>query len=129
MKEITIGGKSIRLHANAATPLRYKMIFGKDIIVEINRMNKGIIDEGELIDLATQIAFVMNMQAEKTREEISKISKSNLIDWLEDFDGAMSFANVANDIMDIYLGNEKGDSKSKKEEDLPSESSTQQSTT
>lgn len=128
MKEITVGGKNLRLHANGATPLRFKMIFGKDIIVEINRMNKGLIDEGELIELAGQIAFVMNMQADKTREELSKISKENYIDWLEQFDGAMCFANAADAIMSIYLGNEKGDSKSKKEEDLPSESSIQQST-
>lgn len=121
MKEINVGGKSIRVHANAATPLRYKMIFGKDIIVEINRMNKGLIDEGELIELAAQIAFVMNMQAEKTREEISKISRNSFIDWLEDFDGAMCFANAADAIMEVYLGNEKGDSKSKKEEDLLNE--------
>lgn len=118
MKEIKIGGKDIRLHANGATPLRYKMIFGKDIIVEINRMNKGLIDEGELIELSGQIAFVMNMQAEKTREELSKISKDNFIDWLEQFDGAMCFADSADQILSIYLGNEKGDSKSKKEEDL-----------
>lgn len=118
MTEVLIGGKSVRMHANAATPLRYKMIFGKDIIVEINRMNKGLIDEGELIELTGQIAFVMNMQAEKTRDQLSKITKNEYLDWLEEFDGAMVFANAAEAIMNVYLGNEKGDSSSKKEEGL-----------
>lgn len=118
MTEVLIGGKSVRMHANAATPLRYKMIFGKDIIVEINRMNKGLIDEGELIELTGQIAFVMNMQAEKTRDQLSKITKNEYLDWLENFDGAMVFANSAEAIMNVYLGNEKGDSSSKKEEGL-----------
>lgn len=121
MTEVLIGGKSVRMHANAATPLRYKMIFGKDIIVEINRMNKGLIDEGELIELTGQIAFVMNMQAEKTREQLSKITKNEYLDWLEEFDGAMVFANAAEAIMNVYLGNEKGDSSSKKEEGLLNE--------
>lgn len=121
MTEVLIGGKSVRMHANAATPLRYKMIFGKDIIVEINRMNKGLIDEGELIELTGQIAFVMNMQAEKTRDQLAKITKNEYLDWLEEFDGAMVFANSAEAIMNVYLGNEKGDSSSKKEEGLLNE--------
>lgn len=122
MEEVTVGGKNLRMHANAATPIRFKMIFGKDIIVEINRMNKGLTDEGELIELVGQIAFVMNMQADKTKEQLSRISKNDYIDWLEEFDGAMCFADASDEIMSIYLGNEHGDSSSKKEEDLPSES-------
>lgn len=122
MREVIISGQSVRMHANAATALRFKMIFGKDIIVEINKMNKGLIDEGELIELASQIAFVMNAQADKTREELGKVSKNDYLDWLEKFDGAMCFANAADQIMSVYLGNERGDSTSKKEEDLPSES-------
>lgn len=129
METLIIGGKTTRLHSNAATPIRYKTIFKKDLMIEISKMQKGESSESEIYELPGKLAFIMNMQAEKTKEELGKLSEEDYYSWLEDFEGAMCFVDKTTEIISIYMGNVKGDSTSKKAEDLPSESLTQQSIT
>lgn len=119
-KDITIGGQVVSLSANGATPIRFKMIFGEDIMVVFNQTEKGKRDDGELVDLTAKLAFVMNKQATCSKEELSKLSYKDYVDWLEQF-GSMDLPKASNDIITFYVGDSTGDSKPKKEDGQQSE--------
>lgn len=113
------------LLANAATPRRYKQIFHEDLLTLIANAEKKT-EAGETIysiDFLAELTFVMAMQA-KARDDskikLDKLNENSLIDWLEQFDG-MSIENAANDILEVYLGNSKTESETKKNRDEQSE--------
>ena len=112
LKTVQIGEKEVNLLANAATPFRYKMVFGEDIMVALNQINNSKRDEGEVIDIASQLAFIMNKQAELDREALKALTKDEYIEWLEEFE-SMDFVNTTSEIFDLYLGTTKTTSKSK----------------
>lgn len=112
LKTVKIGEKEVNLLANAATPIRYKMVFGEDIMVAFNQINGNKRDEGEILDISSQLAFIMHVQATYSREEIKGVTKEKYIEWLEDF-GPMDFVNASKDIFDTYLGTTGTTSKSK----------------
>ena len=112
LRIVNIGGKEIDLLANAATPIRYKMVFGEDIMVAFNQINGNKRDEGEILDISSQLAFIMHVQATCSREELKGVTKEKYIEWLEDF-GPMDFVNSSQDIFDTYLGTTGTTSKSK----------------
>lgn len=115
---ITVGGKELNLLANAATPIRYKMVFKEDLMVLFNQINSDKRDQGEVLGIVSQLAYIMNKQAEcKDRIELSNLSYNGYIEWLEDF-GAMDFANAAEAIINTYLGTTGTTSKAKKEDGL-----------
>lgn len=112
LKTVKIGEKEINLLANAATPIRYKMVFGEDIMVAFNQINGKKRDEGEILDISSQLAFIMSKQATCNREELKGLTKEAYVEWLEDF-GSMDFVNASKDIFDTYLGTTGTTSKSK----------------
>lgn len=107
--------------ANAATPFRYKSLFGKDLLLLFQKAvnNDGVYD----IDFVSELAFVMAMQAKARNEDLdlSTINRDNMIAWLEQF-GGFEMLSQANEIMNVYLGNENTTSKEKKKVRKPSES-------
>lgn len=90
--------------ANAATPFRYKSIFGKDLLVlfQTSANESGVYN----IDFVSELAFVMAMQAKAKNGEVdlNKLNQDKMLEWLEQFGGFELYAH-ANDIMDVYLGN------------------------
>lgn len=112
LKTVKIGEKEISLLANAATPIRYKMVFGEDIMVAFNQINGKKRDEGEILDISSQLAFIMYVQAMYSKEKLKCVTKEKYIEWLEDF-GPMDFVNASKDIFDTYLGTTGTTSKSK----------------
>ena len=113
LKQITVGEKELNLLANAATPIRYKMVFGSDLMVEFNQLNTGKKDGGEMLEITTQLAFIMNRQADCDKRELAALSKDSYIEWLEDF-GPMDFVNASEEIINTYLGTTGTSSKPKK---------------
>ena len=118
MTTITVGEKELNLLANAATPIRYKMVFSSDLMVEFNQLNTGKKDGGEMLEITTQLAFIMNRQADCDKKELSALSKDSYVEWLEDF-GAMDFVNASEAIINTYLGTTGTTSKSKNVESRP----------
>lgn len=107
--------------ANAATPFRYKSLFGKDLLL---LFQKAVNEDGVYnIDFVSELAYVMAMQAKSKTEgkDLNTINRDNMIEWLEQFGGFEMF-NHANDIMNVYLGNEGTTSKEKKKVRKPNES-------
>lgn len=103
LNTVKIGEKELNLLANAATPIRYKMVFGEDIMVAFNQINGKKRDEGEILDISSQLAFIMNKQATCDKEALKGLTKEVYIEWLEDF-GPMDFVNASTEIFNTYLG-------------------------
>lgn len=107
--------------ANAATPFRYKSLFGKDLLLLFQKAAK---DDGAYdIDFVSELAFVMAMQAKSRNEglDINTVNRDNMISWLEQF-GGFEMLTRANEIISVYIGNEETTSEEKKKVEEPSES-------
>ena len=100
-KSITLeGGKEVKLAANAATPFRFKQLFNTDLLKIFQQSTKSEDDQMILADVITQLAYIMNKQAEGAN--MNNISMDDFYTWLEGFE-AMDFVNAAQAIIDVYL--------------------------
>lgn len=84
IKTINIGERQVSLEANAATGIRYKQIFGQDVLKKLAKMETA--DDIEKIDAIQDIAklaYVMNKQASKT---VKEASEDDFITWMEEFE-------------------------------------------
>lgn len=109
LENVRIGDREVALCANAATPVRYRQVFGKNIL-------KYLIGEAaaeEQTAMLPELAYIMARSAEKA--DMNRLSIDDYIEWLEDF-GAMDFVNqqTASDIMRVYQNQKLPDSVSKK---------------
>ena len=73
LRTVQVGEKDLNLLANAATPIRYKMVFGEDLMVAFNQINSEKRDTGEILDITSQLAYIMNCQAEYDKKAVSQI--------------------------------------------------------
>ena len=106
-KEIMIGETAVTLRASAATPIRYKALFGSDLIKDLNSIN----DSGENIDSISQIAYVMALQG--VGSDFTVASIDTFFSWLDQFE-ATAIINAGAEIMDIYNKGAQTTSVSKK---------------
>lgn len=93
-------GKELALTANAATPFRFKQLFGGDLLQLFQKASKAGEDNLEVTDTITQLAFIMSKQAEKA--DMSQLSVDEFFLWLEEYE-AMDFAFASGDIVNLYL--------------------------
>lgn len=83
-KIIAIGETQVALISNAATGIRYKQVFKRDVLKDLGRLDgKENIDQLDAINYISQLAYIMNMQGNGT---IKNASEENYIDWLENFE-------------------------------------------
>lgn len=115
-KIIEICGKEVKFRATARTPRLYRMIIGRDMIVDMNKLKKAFdkIEKGEaesfdIIDLQIfeDTAYIMARHAdpemnEKTPEE-----------WLDTFD-MFSIYEILPQIFELWAMNTKQTSTPKK---------------
>lgn len=106
-KELIVDGRTLALSANAATPVRYKMAFGEDLLKALSATEDATTD---LPDVVSKLAYVMNKQA---TQETTDLSFDNYLTWLEDFDDPNFFLLEASEIIQFYLSNVKTGSKAK----------------
>jgi len=114
-KDILIGGKAVRMTANAATAYRYKQVFGKDLMKIFQDIAKS---EQADVNTFQELAYVMAKQASG---EAGKISIDDYLIWLEAFD-PFEIAAASGQIMELYTGQKITTSKPKKKADQQSES-------
>lgn len=111
-KSITLeGGKEVKLAANAATPFRFKQLFGSDLLRIFQQSTKSEDDGMTLGEVVTQMAFIMNRQAEGAN--MNDISMDDFFSWLEGFE-AMDFVNAGEEIINVYLSSTKTSVEAKK---------------
>ena len=112
-KEVKIGDKTVGMVANGATPIRYRMVFGKDIISEFQGVEEG--DTGRVSNSISELAFIMAMESEAKDGKIhlEKLNQDAFVKWLEQFE-PLDIALASEDIIDVYMGNQVITSESKK---------------
>lgn len=111
-REIKIGDLTIPMLANGATPIRYRMVFGKDIISEFQRAGN---DAGIVSESISELAFIMNKAAEaqNSGKPMTNLNEDSFVEWLEQF-GTLDVTMAAEDIVDLFMNNEKTSSEVKK---------------
>lgn len=107
-KEIKIGGQPVALLSNAATPIYYKQLFGRDVI---KCLAEAATERTLVVSMAPEIAYVMAAQSAKT--DMTTLNMEKYIGWLEGF-GAVDFVDATDDIWDVYYGTTKSSSEAKK---------------
>ena len=111
-KSITLeGGKEVKLAANAATPFRFKQLFGTDLLKVVQQSTKSEDDQIILADTITQLAYIMCKQAEGAN--MNAISMDDFFAWLEGFE-PMDFVTSAQQIIDVYMSSTKTSVEAKK---------------
>ena len=111
-REIKIGDKKVPMLANGATPIRYRMVFGKDVITEFQNADT---DSGKAASSVTELAFIMNKAAEaqENKASLSTLNMDTFVEWLEQFE-PLDITLAAEEIVGLYMGNGKGLSEAKK---------------
>ena len=111
-KNITIGGITVPMLANGATPIRYKHVFHKDIITEFQAAQD---DYSKAASSMPELAFVMAKQAEakEGKIDINLLNEDMYVEWLEQF-GPMDLPMASEQIIELYLGNNATSSEPKK---------------
>ena len=85
--------KEIALECNAATPLIYKRVFGKNLFDEFTKMESLPIDEKlELID---SIVFVANKMATQPFRDVLNLKADDYLEFLTQYE--------IDDLMDVSL--------------------------
>lgn len=107
-REIKIGERTIPMSANGATPIRYRMIFGKDLISEFQSIESNY---SIAMDTISELAFVMAQAGAKA--DMDKLNKTSYVDWLEQFE-PFDITNASEEIIDLYMGNAQTTSEVKK---------------
>lgn len=119
--KITIDGKEVELLSNAATPYRFKQVFGKDLIrIFTNAATNKLLDDADTVTMAQQMAYIMAKQAEGG--DLSALSEDDFLLWMENFDPLpFNSFEVAASIIAVYSGQQKTTSQPKKKADQPKE--------
>lgn len=107
-REIKIGNRTIPMSANGATPIRYRMVFGKDLISEFQNVENNY---SVAMDTISELAFIMAKAGEKA--DMDMLNRNANVDWLEQFE-PFDITNVADAIVDVYMGNAQTSSEVKK---------------
>lgn len=108
LKTINIGSKKVKMKASAATPRLYRDILGKDIFADYEKLLDIENTSGsERWSIFENIAFIMAKQADENIPD-------DIVKWLDSFDGVPSIADAVGDIFELWTGNLKTSSESKK---------------
>ncbi len=111
-KNIEIGGITVPMLANGATPIRYRYVFHKDIITEFQQAQD---DYSKVVNSMPELAFIMAMQA-KAQDgaiDLNLLNEDKYLEWVEQF-GAMDLPMASEQIINLYLGNNATSSEPKK---------------
>lgn len=107
-REIMIGDHTIPMSANGATPIRYRMVFGKDLISEFQQVENNY---SIAMDTISELAFIMAQAGSKA--DMDKLNKTSYVAWLEQFE-PFDITNAAEEIVNLYMGNTETSSEVKK---------------
>jgi hypothetical protein len=114
-KTVTIDGKDIKFRATARTPRLYRVLIGRDMIQDMNKLMKAYErkkrndDDLDIIDLQIfeDVAYAMARHANPDMEE------KTADEWLDTFD-MFSIYEVLPHILELWALNTKQTSKAKK---------------
>lgn len=99
---VTLGGDKRGLTANGLSPVLFRKIFHQDFLQARVDNQK---DNGAIMELYGKMAFIMQMQHDKSQAELLKLTESDYWEWLATINGA-DIENHFAEISAIYEGNE-----------------------
>lgn len=105
--EIKIGDKPVMMCGNAATPIRYKQVFGQDLMNTFGKMTKTSFDA----DVLKQAAYIMHLQA--TGADFRAVTFDAFVEWISQFEED-DYLKKVGEIMDLWLRSNKTTVKSRK---------------
>lgn len=107
-KVIKIDDRDIPMEANAATCIRYRLLFHKNLddLWTGENENKS--------ECCAELAYIMAMSA--AHEDMNTLSYDSFLEWLAGFSG-LAFLNAFPDIYNIYAGNAETEVDAKKNSD------------
>lgn len=108
--KVKIGNREIEMIANAATPYKYKGVFGEDLL-RLLYSAQAKKDMMLVADKAAEIAYIMAMQAKN--EDFGKLNEQTFEKWLEDFE-PLDFVKGSDKILIFYFKQQKTESKARK---------------
>ena len=112
IKTVKIGGGEVILAANAATPYRYKQVFGEDLFqILAASPNKTEEENITLTDTITKLTYIMSKQAEKA--DMSALSVDGFYSWLEDY-APLDIVFAGEEIISFYMSSTQGTVTAKK---------------
>ena len=113
-KEIKVGDKLVPMIANAATPIRYRQVFGKNLL----KYFFGEEAQDEVVAMTGELAYIMAKSGEGA--DMNRLSIEDYTVWLEGFD-AMAFVDpdTVTQIIKLYQGNMETESTAKKNQGRP----------
>ena len=115
-KIIKIDGKDVKFRATARTPRLYRALIGRDMIVDMNKLQQayskkqeGEITNFDILDLQIfeDTAYIMARQADPDMEA------KNADEWLDQFD-MFSIYEILPQTLELWVQNTKTTSTSKK---------------
>lgn len=104
---IQIGTNTIKLCGNAATAIRYKQVFHRDLLMSFKSMSPEDFDA----DIIKELAFIMMQQA--AGADFKAVTFDDFVDWLEKFEET-DLLNKASDIIGLWMSNTQTMAKAKK---------------
>ena len=113
---VKLGEKEVPMLANAATPIRYRQVFGKNLL----RYFLGEESQDEVAAMTGELAYIMAKSGEGA--DMNRLSLDDYATWLEGFD-AMAFVEpeTVSQIIKLYQGNMENGSTAKKNQGRPKE--------
>lgn len=113
---IKIGNKDIPMTANAATPIRYRQLFHKNLLPYF----MGEKSDEDAAEMVGELAYIMASSA--AGSDMNKLSFDGYLEWLEGFNPLDFVAHeTVTAIVDLYQSNETTQTESKKNPDQPSD--------
>ena len=108
-KTIMIGSKEVNMQSNAATPFRFKNIFGLDLLkIFTNASEENISTQ---LEAGQMLAFVMAKQAEGV--DMNKLNVDHFYTWLEDY-SSNDMYDALEAIIEVWQSSGKTSSTAKK---------------
>lgn len=113
---IKVGERDIPMLATAATPIRYRQVFHKNLLPYF----MGKATDEDAAEMVGELAYIMAAAADGSNQ--MKLSEEGYIKWLEGFDPlAFVDTRVVGEIIALYQGNSITHETVKKSQDQPSE--------
>ena len=106
-KTVQIGDVNVPMKATAATALRYRQAFHRDLFSELN--SKDVTDD-TYVEICQRLAYVM---AQSAQGNALSISEEGFLDWLEQYE-TLDLVNILPEVVGIYSASKASTSKAKK---------------
>lgn len=109
---VKVGDTDVPMCANAATPIRYRQVFKKNLLPYF----MGQASDEDAAEMIGELAYIMTRAAEKA--DMSRLNFDDYVVWLEGF-GPLDFSRseTAAAIIDLYQGNTNTLTEVKKNQD------------